>query len=516
MHIGNNKLSSGDRHARLLEELIAVERELSALEALHAANPMALYRPNKNQEPFHISPASGRVCTGSNRSGKSEGEVLEALAHVYGERYWLPESHPMRKVHLGNGQPIPVPNVGRMFGEEFKVFDEILVPKIRRWAPPNSFTVKKGYRGYPEKLTFKNGSEVFLRVYQQDSEAQEGHAGHWASFDEPPPYDVFIAVRRGLMDAFGNWWMALTPLSEPWIWDILLPQSGPGKRIEHFSYSIFNNMPPSGPMTQEAIDDFIADLDPTEYEARILGQPKYLVGRVFTEWRPEPPYYVEPYRLNPYWPRYCLVDPHPRKPVAVLWLAYDPATDTVVAYDELWDKRLTTIQDVSDAIKDKEAQHRGRYEAPHQGLIRIRDRIIDDSAEEQERGTGKTIVQLFAHEGLRFTKAYKRNKWAGYQAIHSALKVSKITQRPQLQIFTTCPQTCSNFLKHVWDNWKNSQGAYKDAKQDVVAKDDDFLACIRYFYQRNAQLAAPETLVRPQYEVTRNSYNTPTGLWTGV
>jgi len=403
-----------------------------------------------------------------------------------------------------------------MFAEEYKSFEETILPKWKNWLPRGSYTVKKGYRGYPESLTLDNGSIVYFRVYQQGTEAQEGSSGHWASFDEPPDYSLFMAVRRGLMDAHGIWWMALTPLSEPWIWDMLLPQAGPGKRIEHFSYSIYKNGPPFGPMTEEAINDFIADTDPTEYEARILGQPRYLIGRVFTEWKPEPPFYVAPSRIPPMWYRYCLCDPHPRKPVAVLWLAHDPDNDRVVAYDELFDKRLVTIRDVAEAIRDRESAHRNLYETHERNNVNIRDRIIDDSAEEMERGSGKTIVQLFVQEGIQFRKAYKRNKWAGYQAIHQALKLSPRTEEPQLKVFTSCPTVCNNFLKHVWDNWRNSQGQYKDEKQDVVAKDDDMLACIRYFYQRQLPVEYQTVIAHRPYQVNRVAETTPAGLWTGV
>jgi len=64
----------------IYEELLQLEEALQRLENAHEANPIAHYIPNPNQEPFHYSRASGRVCTGSNRSGKTAGEITEAIS----------------------------------------------------------------------------------------------------------------------------------------------------------------------------------------------------------------------------------------------------------------------------------------------------------------------------------------------------------------------------------------------------------------------------------------------------
>jgi hypothetical protein len=412
---------------------------------------------------------------------------------------------------------MPVPNTGRIFAEEFKTIEEVIVPGIKEWAPKAFIkNIKKGQRGYPERIDWYNGSITYLRVYQQDVESQEGSKAHWAMFDEPPPYALFIAVRRGLLDHHGIWWMALTPLSEPWIWDVLVTKAGPGKHIEHFSYSIFNNGPPYGPMTQAAIDEFIADLTPEEYEARVLGNPRYLVGRVFPEWKPEIPFYIPPERLSPHFPRYCMIDPHPRKPFAVLWLAYDRDTGYVYAYDELWDKSLKTIADIAEAIHAKERAHKAKYNSLEATSVNIVARIIDDSAEEVERGSGTTIREQLAECGIVTTKAYKKNKDAGYRAIHAALSLSPITHCPDLKIFTNCEITAANFLKHVWDEWASAKDrGMRDAKQETKAQDDDFIACLRYFYQRRLNAAPPQALYRPQYAEAPVINNRP-GLWAGT
>jgi hypothetical protein len=413
---------------------------------------------------------------------------------------------------------MPVPNVGRIFAEEFKTIEETIVPTLKEWAPRNFIkSIKKGQRGYPERVDWANGSITYLRVYQQDVEAQEGSRFHWAAFDEPPPYATFVAVRRGLLDFHGVWWMALTPLTEPWIWDILVAKAGPGKHVEHFSYSMFNNGPPYGPMTTAAIDEFIADLTPEEYEARVLGNPRYLIGRVFPEWKPEEPFYKPYERLSPHFQRYCIIDPHPRKPFAVLWLAHDRDTGRVYAYDELWDKSLRTISDIAAAIHLKERLHRKKYESMEANSVHIVARIIDDAAEEEERGTGTSIREQLAECGIVTLKAYKKNKDAGYQAIHEALKISTITKRPQLTIFTNCAETASNFLKHVWDEWANAKDrGIKDPKQEAKAKDDDFIACLRYFYQRRFNTEAPQVLYKPVFAESRHMPMGRPGLWAGT
>jgi hypothetical protein len=275
-------------------------------------------------------------------------------------------------------------------------------------------------------------------------------------------------------------------------------------------------------MTKEAIDEFIADLDEAEYESRILGNPRYLVGRVFPEWRPEMPYYIPEERIPPFWDRYCLIDPHPRKPVAVLWCAHDPETDTVIAYDELWDRHLKSVGEVAEAIHQKERKHREKYETFEARNVRVRTRIIDDSSEEHERTSGLSLRSEFRRHGIDTVLANKRNKFAGYNQIHEALRISELTKKPQLQIFTCCGETCKNFLKHVWDDWSSSpQRLSKGQKQDVKPKDDDFIACLRYFYQRGTAQSGGETFSftigeRLSLGADRQSYARQIpGLWGG-
>lgn len=494
-------------NAELTAELQQLWKELAALELAYATKKILFYEPIGQQPAFHSADnAAVRLVLGSNRSGKSVAGVAEAIAHSLGYRPWLPEDHPDRVVKLQNGEPIPVPNIGRVIAQNAQqAIKQTIWPKYEEWAPRGWYTVKRDNRGIPTEITWKNGSKVYLMSNEQDDMAFEGTNGHWFWGDEPFDYRKYTGLRRGLVDFDGHAWMTMTPLTQPWIHDTIVSRVGdPDGSVKMFKFSIWDNCKDNGGhLSRSAIEEFLSDLREDELEARLHGNFLHLAGRVFKEWQPEPPYWVDPYQIPATWPRVCVIDPHPRKPVAVLWAAISP-DDQLVVYRDLYDQRLRTISQVSDAIKEAEGWYRmgGEWRRGDDAEI-IAHRIIDNSAQEQERTSGDTIARRFAREGLPCELAKKRNAQAGYDAIHEALETGKFEwDEPGLIVFNTCRHTKQNFLNFCWDTWQtDKQRDLKGDKQEVRKNHDDFIDCIRYIYQaqidygmlkRNARLMAED------------------------
>ncbi len=486
----------GSEYAALKDLWVRV-RELR--EAV-SANMIAYYKPIGKQAEFHSSDtAQVRLVMGGNRSGKTTSGVIEAIAHSLGERPWLPEDHENRRVRLCNGDPIPVPNIGRVVVENFEVnVKQTLHQKMLEWAPKSAIKkVLTNPRGVPIEYQFANGSVIYVLSYEQDDEAFEGPNGHWAWCDEPPPQRKFNGLRRGLVDFDGHIWLTMTPLTEPWINEVLWSKANnAGSHIRGWTYDIWDNCVENGGyLSRRAIQSFLEDLPAQERAAREHGRPLHLAGLVFPEWQPNPPFWIDPFPIPSHWPRVELCDPHPRKPIAIMWAALSPDNVWYI-YRELFDPELRTVRDVGDAIRDMEGWNieGERYDWQlHEmmpvyrrgiGTEQIALRIIDTSANEQERTSGDTVADQFGRLGLYHVDAYKRNRDAGLNAIHTALQLRTEWAKPGLVVFNTCPTIKKNFTSYVWDRWGNSrQSALKGEKQDVVKWNDDFIDLIRYMFQ---------------------------------
>lgn len=468
--------------------------ELEALVAAYQTQKIVFYRPIGQQAEFHAAQSAAiRLVLGSNRSGKSVSGAVEAIAHALGYRPWLPEEHPDRIVRLSNSDPIPVPNVGRIIAQDYQqAIKQTIVPKIVEWAPAGWYEFKRDNRGIPVEINWKNGSVTYLLSNDQKDMAFEGTNGHYVWADEPIDHTKYTGLRRGLIDWSGHMWMTMTPISQPWIHDVIYTRANePDKHgyaaVRLFKFSIWDNCVDNGGYLRRAdIEEYFSDLDEAELEARLHGNFIHLAGRVFKTWQPEPPYWVPCFKIPEAWPRLVVIDPHPRKPIAVLWVAIDP-DDRLIVYRELFDRRLKTVDDVSNKIKELEGwtwnEVQRKWLRGHNAES-ISSRIIDNSAQEQERTSGDTIRKRFAAAGIHCALAQKQNADAGYDAINEALKLRTEWALPGIVVFDNCKQVKYNFLTFVWDEWATSKmRENREEKQEVKKKNDDMIDCIRYIYQ---------------------------------
>ena len=481
-----------------IEALQKLYRDLKAYELARRTQKIVYYRPRTwshlgprgIQDRFHrAGDATVRLVLGDNRSGKSVSGVCESIAHSLGYRPWLAPDDPDRIVRLANGEPIPVPNIGRVIAQNYaQAVKQNIYPKFQEWAPAGWYSVKLDTRGIPVELRWKNGSVIYFMSDDQDDDVFEGTNGHWFWADEPIGYRKYVALKRGLIDFSGHAWLTLTPLSQVWIADVIEARAAdPDGDVMVFEFSIWDNcVENGGVLSRDAIESFIADLREDEKGARVGRQWLHLTGRVFKEWQAEAPFWIEPFEIPTHWPRVQITDPHNRKPVAAMWAAVSP-DDQLIIYRDLFDDKLVTVDDVTRRIKELEGWEwnaaKNRYEHG-ESTENVQVRLIDWSSREQDRTSGESIWSRFAANGLVYLLANKRNAEAGYDAIHEALKLKYEWTKPGLVVFNTCKHVKQNFLRHVYDDWATSkQRDLKGEKQEVRKIDDDFIDCIRYYYQ---------------------------------
>jgi len=434
-----NKKLSNDEMAKLCEIKADIEQRKKEFAILY-------YEPQPHQEPFHLSNKKVRLISGANQSGKSICASIEGIQISLG-------IHPTKK--------IPVPNKGRVIATDLqKGIGENITEQYDKYCSWGEVARIKRYPGgQMAKIFYKNGSTVDFLSYEQKTEIFEGWIGHWAQFDEPPPRDKYIATMRGLMRYKGLCWIAMTPLTEPWIYDEIYTQGGPEEhQPDVWTFDERDNIY----ISDEEKKDFASRLTPDEKEARLHGRFKHLSGLIYKIFSPEI-HCVKSFPIPEDRTRYVAMDYHPRTPCAVLWIAVDPHGRAYV-YDELEIDK--TIKEISDAIKVKE------------GKDHIRVRFIDPLSATPDRITGRSAQREFLRppNGLAFRSATKT--WViGKNAVEEYLKLDKEGQPGIYYFRDKVPKCISGFLHYQWDEYAGTREGEKETPRKKYAHFPD---CTRY------------------------------------
>jgi phage terminase large subunit-like protein len=318
-----------------------------------------------------------RVFEAGNQSGKTVIGVAEDLAHAMGYRCWLNTDDPDFRIR------IKVPNSG-MVGCEVagQTLAQRIEPLFREFVPPQCEPEYDKYSDGSMKLLrlprdyFGNkcGSIIHFRSYVQAADTYEGPINDWLHYDEPPPQDIFNAANRGKMASNAPSWLTMTPLKEPYIYDILScnafnnDMGGTDDEIAIFRCPIWDNcqdycrecdldIPENTPDAMEAaglqpgsprpknrcpqcrrilgfmpragIDNYLKTItDEDEREAREEGKWKHLSGSVYKKFSKATHTY-EDFTIPRDWMRIESVDPADSKPTRWLFGAVSPEDITI-------------------------------------------------------------------------------------------------------------------------------------------------------------------------------------------
>ena len=165
-----------------------------------------------------------RLFEAGNKQGKTYAGCAEDLAHGMGFRPWLKPEDPDHKIEIKR------PNIGMIGCETHKHSVAEKIEPLLRWLTPKVClpVFKPGPTGVLSKLTLTNdalgkklGSIIYIRSYDEEPASFEGIDYDWIHWDEPPPEDIFKAAERGKVVTNAPSWFTMTPLKEPWIYDML-------------------------------------------------------------------------------------------------------------------------------------------------------------------------------------------------------------------------------------------------------------------------------------------------------
>jgi hypothetical protein len=424
-----------------LERLCEVKERCEQMEKDYG---ILYYQPQAHQEPFHRSQKKVRMVSGGNQSGKSICSCAEGIQISLG-------IHPYRKT--------PVPNRGRVVANDIKKgLGEVVCELYRRYLPMSEVLKIKSYPGGEmSKIFYRNGSTVDFLTYEQDDKVFEGWTGDWVQWDEPMPRSKYIASLRGLIRRKGFTWMAMTPLDEPWIYDEIYTQAGPGSdRPDVFNFDITDNKT----LSPEEIAEFASKLTPDEREARLHGRFKHLSGLIYKELRPDI-HFIEPFDIPKDWTRYCAMDYHSRMPCAIVWIAVSPKGAAYV-YDELWIDK--TVDVISETIKAKENGDT------------VRARFIDSISATPDRITGTSPQREFARHGLHFRSSTK-NWVLGLNAVREYLKLGTDGAPGIYFMRQRADKVIHSHERYQWDEYS---GAREGEKEEAKKKFAHFPDAVRY------------------------------------
>jgi hypothetical protein len=305
-----------------------------------------------------------------HNSGKTTIGVAEDIAHAMGFRPWLEKNDPDFYTRM------KVPNVG-MVGVEVAGQNLIqrIEPLFKELIPAHSeaeydrysdgsvkcITLKYDYFGNP------CGSKIHCRSYVQGADTFEGVLSDWIHWDEPPPQPILNAAHRGKMATNAPSWFTMTPLKEPYIYDIFslnaFNAEGSDQNIAIFRCSTWENcqdwcrdcdvtIPENDPdrlepgqvrpvnrcpqcnrimgfMPRAGIDNYLKTItDQDEREAREEGKWKHLSGMVYKELDREKHVYQD-FQIPRDWMRIECVDPHDVRPTRWLLGAVSPEEITI-------------------------------------------------------------------------------------------------------------------------------------------------------------------------------------------
>lgn len=448
-----------------MEELAAIEE---VAERKEKNNPAVHYVPNGKAEEFIRMVGSNKnfinLFVAANAVGKSAAGANIVANICYGtQSKWF--DHQLFK-------EFPYLKKGRIISDPTTIKEKI-IPELKKWFPKNEVerlpeanyeTAKEG-KAYEAKFTTKTGFEFDIMSNEQDPKEFESVDLGWVWFDEPPPEAVWKAtVARGRMGMimFGT----LTPLMySAWIKEQIIDRAE-DIGADWVEAEVEDNCKIHGTrgiLEHSNIERMVAAMDEDEKESRAFGKFGHLIGRVHKAFSRKihviKPFPIDEKRFTVY----SALDPHPRVPDHVLYMAVDK-NGTKYFCGELLSKGLP--RDLSERMKAMETAQK----------YRVEDRIIDPSAYIDDQHSEKPSVGSQLDDLGIFCRRGSKDLMAGIKRMNQALdyevKAGRFIREPEMYVFDTCPVFIKQTDEYVWDEWRGKSADDKQPKGKPKDKND--------------------------------------------
>lgn len=440
------------------------------------------YEPSGKGEEFINAVAMGEnfivLYSAANGVGKT-ATGCNLLAHLF----WNTGENPY--FTGGFFDEFPYKKKGRIVSDPTNVTKNI-VPELKNWFPRGRYTTHKGNKTFESIWETDTGWDFDIMTYEQDVREFEGVTLGWAWFDEPPPQAIFKAMVSRMRKG-GIIIITATPLSgSAYLYDqfatgnykveVTSEQDGATavyeRKIGYIEAGIESACKEHGVrghLEHSDILNMIAEYSEDEKQARIYGKFQHLVGMVFKKWN-RAIHVIRPFNVDQYdYVVWEMLDPHPRTPDAVMWVAIDK-NGTKYVVDELFLKPEEGVKELAQRIKNKASQ------------FRVVKRIADPSAFiiNQHDQDGKSLADRLSDEGLTYQEATKARTQSD-RRIEDALvykmvgQTTEMRQAPELYVFDHCKRTIFEFEHYRWDDYTGKSADKHNQKEKPVDKDDHMI-----------------------------------------
>ena len=467
-----------------LSDKLILARAIEEKKRRVRSNGIKYYTPQSQQLPFHKSAKRIRAVFGANRSGKTVSGAAEAVWYSLG-------IHPFKE--------IPTPNYGRIVCTDFtNGIEKVIIPEIKKWMPKDCI---KSYHVESRTMELTNGSTIEFMSYDQDVEKFASSSRHWTWFDEEPPHDIYNECRMRLIDTKGDLWITMTPTKGmTWVYTDIYERSGLDDNISIYNLGVYDNPY----VDNEEIDMIRLGLSEQEIEARIYGKFVQLSGLIYREFNPLD-HLIRRAPLPSHWPRICSIDPHPRNPTAVSYMAVcrlddyfkwckqnsipsgaSPRAgreDMYILYDEIYPSTARLIAETCEIMK------------AHEGTDSITYRLIDNSANTPDPVVGNNIREEFEKFGIRTILADK-------DVPNRIFKVRDRLQTNTIRVMEDLSETIWEFQHYAWDDYKIGRD-YKDPKEKPRKKRDHMMDNVGYMCLSSPRFDPPR-VYRPARKTVDN------------
>lgn len=487
--------------------------ELKAVEAKRRyLNPLEFFKPLESQEKIYRDKSSKtKIILGGNRASKTTTAA----------KYIIEEAIARKKIRIwATAETFPVSvNV-----QQRKVWD--LIPKSE--TKYCYYDEINGFRN--RKVTFKSGSIIVFKSYDQNREAFQADDIDIIWDDEEPPHDIYKEQRMRLVDRNGE--MIITMTSMKGVTDLIqeiyedadiveskfAPLVGEDlpRIAEKDSIKIFTLWSTENPFVdQSRLAEEIKFMSKQEIKSRIYGIPTNLSGRIYPSFNKK--IHVVPVDYIPK-SHVCIwhvLDPHDRKPWAMQWWAVDKIGRAFCIREYPQNKNFNemefddkTYADYAKVIREIEIGIIAEYGRS------VSRRIIDpnfgnatERKAEREGGQSKTtpkqeLKRLGLHykDGIDSLEAghLQVRKWLHYEE-----KDGQLIVKPKLFISEECPNTIRHLSRYSRKDLNTSDGDVKDNAKPMD-KYKDYSDDTRYFVMANPCFIE-RNFVEPE-EPTKKAY----------
>ena len=522
-----------------------------------AENQIIYYRPvSERAELVHKSRAKVVFVSGGNGSSKTETCLVELIACATGifPEYMNTWFHGKWRGPLNcrvvveslttTLMPIIIPKL------QWWQWTGVDMPGGARghwgWVPKQCLidgSWEKSWSSHYRMLTLKcfdpktkehvGNSKIQFMSHDQDPTDFASGDYHIVMMDEPPREPIWTENEARTMRVNGRIFLAMTWPDDPampvdWIHDKIFDRAKPGGDIEAFELHTTENRH----LDQEAISSQMSRWTEIERQVRIYGKPVRFSNLIHPEFSDRTQFWcfgcnqsvvprydedkdlhycyecgthevcsynhVRDFDIMPFWPVVCILDPHPRKPHMLSWIAVDPS-------DDLWFVAEKLVSEAPASVKLEVERLEETYRL---GVVH---RLMDPNMGASPSGVDREVSwqDEFANVGLYFDLADDSD--VGRARVNTYLRPDRARNGPRLHFHKRCSEAITQMKRYTWDEHK--KGLDKEQKQKPRQKYDDFPTMLKYLLNSDPSFASLRGMGqvihatgRPRDEHTRRSY----------